>query len=110
MAKAVLVWIRFCRSCAVPSLLPNNLKILDRYQTARALQRIASLIPVRVVLSCDHMQKVTLNETEVVWIWRLVVIQRFDNLRLSVGLTLSLLVIGVPFSVEQWRWRPSAVC
>lgn len=74
---------RLRRIAAVSHRLAHFLKVLDRYQSSRACQRIACFIPVRVLFSAHHMQEVAGREGEVVR--RLggcgVVVERLDDLQ-----------------------------
>lgn len=63
--------------------LPDDLEVGYRNKAPSVgYQRIACLVPIRVVLSADYMEKVAFGETEflgITWVWT-VVVEGFDDL------------------------------
>lgn len=69
-------------AAAVSNGLADGIKVLDGYQSSRAVQRVACLVPVGVVLAADDVQEVALGEAEVVVaVGGAVVVEGFNNLR-----------------------------
>jgi hypothetical protein len=73
--------VRVGRASTGPGLLANYIKELDRNQTSSALERVACLIPLRIIFAVNNMQKVALREAEVSRIWSDIVVECFDDLR-----------------------------
>jgi hypothetical protein len=65
---------------AVAHSLSNALKVGYGNETAGAVQRVAGLVPVRVVFAADDVQEVALGEAELVGIVGLVVVEGFYDL------------------------------
>jgi hypothetical protein len=72
---------------AVADRLAHALKVRDGDQAARAVQRVARLVPVRVVFAADDVQKVALREAKIAVVrvgvggGGFVVVERLDDLR-----------------------------
>lgn len=83
MRRNDIAGARCCRPCALPFGLANDLKVCHRHQSSGLrYKRVASLVPVWIILSADHMEKVAFLEAQllrIVGIWS-VGIKRFDHL------------------------------
>lgn len=85
----VMVWVLVCslwaatvRLLAVPLSLAQRLEKGHGHKTPRIRQRrIASLVPVRIVLAADDVEKVAFGEAQLLGRAGLVVVESSDNLR-----------------------------
>ena len=70
-------------AAAVAGLLSDGLEVGGGHEAARALQRIAGLVPRRVLLAADDVQEVALGEAEVAGVGGGVVVEGLDDLQRS---------------------------
>lgn len=69
-----------CRAGAVAHCLSYALEVGDRDKAAGAVQRVASFVPVWVVLAVDDVQEVALGKAELVRVGRLVIVESLYDL------------------------------
>jgi hypothetical protein len=62
-------WSGFCRTSTVPDRLSYSVEVCDRDETACAVERVAGLVPVRVVFSSHDVEEVALRKAEVARLW-----------------------------------------
>ena len=62
-------------------VLAHGLEVANRHESSRALERIAGLVPLRIVFAVYHVQEITLSKTEVARIWSGIVVQCLDDLQ-----------------------------
>lgn len=72
-----VAYARCSRACALPFRLGNDFEVRDRNKPASVgNQRVACLVPIRIVFSADYVEKIAFGETQllsVAWIWIIVI-------------------------------------